>query len=257
MNRRPSQRTEKSDVNHSAPHRSPFSTRSQDEFRAGAWKRMLGAVALAVAALAAFVIFGPTEKDIKERFEYYGVRDEMRIMSEISIDDGRDNLHQIPQSLRVPPPPAMLEIEEDKPDPKGSEVMPEENEADPNMIDVNTRNPLENSEFSEEYQVEMALPMQANRDFFIVHLVRPDYPLSASEAERRTPVIVVKVGVFVNAAGDVSEAMILSSNGSRVFDDAVLVAVREWKFSWLVEPGAGRWLQFPVNFKSPYFTPGR
>jgi len=257
MNRKRSHRAGKSNVNNSAAHRSPYTTRAQAEFRSGTWKRLLGAVVLAVAGLVAFMIFGPEEKDIKERFEYYGVPDEIRIMNEISIDDGHDNIEKLPKSLRVPPPPANLEIEEETPDPEGTEIMPEKNEADPNRIDVNTKNPLENSEVSENYQVEMSLPMQTNQDFFIVHLERPNYPLSASESERRTPVIVVQVGIFVDPQGNVAEAMILASGGSRIFDDAVLAAVRKWKFGWLVEPGAGRWLQFPFNFKSPYFTVDR
>jgi len=244
-------------VNHGSSQRSAFTTRAQADFRGGGRKRMIGAVALALAALAAFVIFGPEEEAIKERFEYYGAPDEMRIMNEISIDDGRDQADKIPRSLRVPPPPARLEIEEDEPSNDGTEVIPEKREADPNRIDVNTRNPLPDAEASEQFQVEMSLPMQTNRDFYIVHMVRPEYPLGASELERRTPVIVIKVGLFVDPQGNVAESMILGSNGREIYERAVLDAVRDWKFGWLVEPGAGRWLQFPFNFKSPYFTPGR
>ncbi len=248
---------EKSRVSLDAIHHSPFTTKAQAEFRRGGWKRILWAVALAVLALVAFMIFGPREEDIKKRFEYYGVQDEMRIMSEISIDDGHDQVQKLPKSLQMPPPPANIEIEEETPDPDGSEPMPQKREADPNRIDVNTNNPLEEAEVSEEYQVEMSLPMQTNKDFYIIHLERPDYPLNATELERRTPIVVVQVGIFVDPQGHVTEAMILSSGGSRVYDEAVLGAVRNWKFGWLVEPGAGRWLQFPFNFKSPYFTADR
>lgn len=242
---------------HSSHHRSAFTTRAQAKFRSGGRKRMFGACVVALAVLAALVIFGPDEGAIKERFEYYGAPDELRIMNEISIDDGRDQVDKIPRSLRVPPPPARLEIEEDRPSPDGSEVIPDKREADPNRIDVNTRNPVPDADVSEQYQVEMSLPMQTNRDFYLVHMTRPEYPLGASEHERRTPVIVIKVGLFVDPQGNVAESMILASNGSQAFERAALEAVRDWKFGWLVEPGAGRWIQFPFNFKSPYFTPGR
>lgn len=248
---------EKKPVSGDTAHRSPFTTDAQLSYRRGGRKRMGGAIALALASLIGFIIFGPTEEAIKERFEYYGAPDEIRIMSEISIDDGQDQIDKLPKSLQVPPPPAKLEIEEDQPDPDGTEIMPEEKEADPNKIDVNTKNPIDDSVTSEQYQVEMSLPTQTNTDFYIMHMVRPDYPLKATELERRTPVIVVKVGLFVNPQGSVSDVMILSSNGSKVFEDAAITAVKDWKFGWLVEPGAGRWLQFPFNFKSPYFTPDR
>jgi TonB family protein len=238
-------------------HQSAFTTTAQSEFRRGGRRRLLVAGLLAVLALAALIVFGPDQQSIKERFEFYGAPDEMRIMNEISIENGRDRTELVPRSLRVPPPPAHLVIEDEREDPDGTEVMPVPKKADPNRGLVDTKNPLINAEISEDYQVEMSLPMQTNRDFFIIHLVRPEYPLGASQAERRTPVIVVKVGLFVDPTGTVTETMILASNGSQAYEDEALTAVREWKFGWLVEPGAGRWLQFPFNFKSPYFNPGR
>ena len=244
-------------VKQDTAHASPFTTPIQAEYRADGWKRLLAAGVLALAGLGAFIIFGPKEEEIKRRFEYYGVEGEIQIMNEISIDDGHDNIAQLPKSLRVPPPPAKLEIEEDKPDPEGTEVMPEERDADPNKIDVNTKNPLPDSEASENYQVEMSLPMQASRDVFLLSGTRPEYPLQASEAERRTPIIVVEVAVFVDPKGIVTHWLIEGSTGGKIFEDAVIAAVREWIWGWRVPPGAGRWLTFSFNFKSPYFTPVR
>jgi len=242
-------------LRHTDTNTSSYTTQAQVSFRRSGWKRMVWAAAIAVGGLIAFIIFGPDEQSIKERFEYYGVRDEMHIMTEISIDDGQDQVEKLPKSLQIPPPPANLEIEEETPDPDGYEPMPEENDADPNRIDVNTKNPVPDSESSEKYQVEMSLPVQASKDFYIIHMVRPEYPLLASDQERRTPVIIVQMGLFVDPGGSVTEAMVLNSNGSKKFEDAALDAVRDWKFGWLVEPGAGRWIQFPFRFNSPYFTP--
>lgn len=240
------------------PHRSSFTTRAQAEFHSGGRKRLLGALVLALIALAALIIFGPEEDAVKARFEYYGAPDdEMRIMDEISIDDGRDRTEKIPQSLRIPPPPARLEIEDDRPDPDGTDIIEEQKEADPNRIDVNEKNPLADAEESERYQVEMSLPMQTSRDFFFLKKVLPEYPLRASERERRTPVIVVMVECFVNAEGDITAVVIKGSNGSEIFEEACVAAVEQWKLGWRVPPGVGRWLTFPINFRSPYFSPGR
>jgi len=216
--------------------------------------RWLFAVALSLVGLVAIVIFGPDEDAIKEKFEYYGTPDEIRIMSEISIEEGHDLSQQLPKSLQLPPPPSQVEFDQEKPDEDGTEPMPEESPTKPNEIVFEFPDSQDDSEKSEEYQVEMALPMQSNPDFFIEHLVRPEYPIEATELERRTPVIVVKIGLFVAKDGSVSDAIILDSTGSASFEAAVLVAVRQWRFSWRVDPGAGRWLQFPFNFKSPYFS---
>ncbi len=236
---------------------SNFTTPAQAAFRRGSWKRMAAALVLALAALLAFVIFGPDRESVKKRFEYYGAPDEMRIMNEISIDDGRDQVEKLPKSLRIPPPPARLEIEQDEPDPDGTIRMDEEKPDDPNEIDVATRNPLENAESSEKYQVEMSLPMQTSRDLFLLKKVLPEYPLNAAESERRTPVIRVMMNIFVDPEGDVTAVMIQSSNGSKAFESAAIAAVQQWKFGWRVPAGAGRWVTFPFNFKSPYFSPDR
>lgn len=219
--------------------------------------RWLIAIALSVVGLIAIIIFGPDEQSIKDRFEYYGTPDEIHIMSEISIDDGADLSHQLPKSLQLPPPPSQVEYDQEEPDEDGTEPMPEKSPTKPNEVEFKFPETQEESEKSEDYQVEMALPMQSNPDFFIEHIVRPVYPMGATELERRTPVIVVRIGLFVTKDGAVSEAMILGSTGSEVFDQAALVAVKQWRFSWRVDPGVGRWLQFPFNFKSPYFSSAR
>lgn len=219
--------------------------------------RWFVAVAASLIALAAIIIFGPDEETIKERFEYYGTPDEIQIMSEISIEDGQDSSQQLPKSLQLPSPPSQIEFEKEEPDEDGTEPMPEKSPIEPNEIEIEFPDTQDVSDSSEDYQVEMALPMQSNPDFFIDHIVLPEYPIDASTLERRTPVIVVKIGLFVAKDGTVSDAMILSSTGSTVFEDAALIAVKQWQFSWRIDPGAGRWLQFPFNFKSPYFIPTR
>lgn len=234
-----------------------FTTRAQARFRQGGAKRLLGAAVAAIAGLLLLVFLGPDEKVVKEKFEYYGVKsDEMRIMPEISIDDGSDKVHQIPKSLQVPPPPANVEIIEEEDDPDAVEVQPEEAVEDPNKIDVAVEQPIPDSETSTDYQVEMKLPSQASRDYFLIYGPRPTYPLDATEAERRTPVIYVNIWIFVDVDGSVTAAQVIATNGSQVFVDAVVNTVLTWKFGWREKQEKGRALTFPVNFKSPYFRPG-
>jgi len=213
----------------------------------------MGAAGVALVALIAAILLGPDQQSIKKRFEYYGAPGEMQIMPEVSIDRGRDQVHQLPKSLQEPPPPANLEIEREDLDPDATEkVMVNElqQEVDTDRL---AELPDPDAQDDSDDQVELSLPLQSNPDWFVLHEVRPAYPLKISAKERRTPVIFVRVAIFVGPNGDVLEAMITGTDGSRPFTDEVLEKVRQWKFGWRVAPGAGRWIEMTWNFKSPFF----
>lgn len=216
---------------------------------------MLWAGLVAVVGLILLALLGPDEQAVKERFEYYGAPGELRIMPEISIEEGHQDLHQIPKSLQLQPPPANIEIEKEEPTDDGTEEIPPVNIQDPNKIEITSEVPREESELASEAQVEMALPMQSNPDYYILHMVRPEYPPDASETERRTAVIFVNVVIFVGPDGLVTDAWVNNTNGGRRFVDATLEAVKQWKFGWRIDPGLGRQYVIPWRFKSPYFIP--
>ena len=216
---------------------------------------MIWAGVTAVAGLALLVLLGPNEQEIKERFEYYGAPGDLRIMPEISIEEGHQKIHQIPRSLQVQPPPANIEIEKEDPTEDGTEEIPPVNLEELNQATTASEYPRDHAELSADQQVEMALPMQSNPDYYILHLVRPEYPLGASEADRRIPVILVEVVIFVGPDGLVTDAWEISNNGSRLFAEETLEAVKQWKFGWRIDPGVGRQYVIPWRFKSPYFTP--
>gem|GEM_PF-1429549 len=235
-------------------HRSPFTTRAQESFRGGDRKRMLWAVLLGLVIMLAILLLGPDPDAIIDRLEHYGAPGELQIMPEISIEDGRDRAHQLPKSLQAPPPPSKMEIEKEETSETGTEPVPKETDPSEVMVQTDVQVVDPDSEVAQNEQVELSLPMQSNPDWYILHQVRPEYPLDAPESERQIPVIFVKVAVFVGPAGDVVEAMITTTNGSRVFADEVLEKVQQWKFGWRVAPGAGRWIEMTWNFNSPYFT---
>jgi TonB family protein len=234
---------------------SSLTTGHQAAVHRSARKRFLWAGGAALLGLALLVIFGPQESEIKEKFEYYGAPGELKIMPEISIEEGEQDIHQLPRSLQVQPPPANIEVELEDPDDDGTVEVPPVNLQEPNQVEVASEYPREDAEVSEDQQVEMAMPMQSNPDYFILHMVRPEYPLGVSEQERRIPVITVTVILFVGPDGTVTDAWVNSTNGSRLFVEKTLEAVRQWKFGWRVDPGIGRQIVVPWRFKSPYFTP--
>jgi outer membrane biosynthesis protein TonB len=232
-----------------------FTTRAQDAFRRGGTRRLLAAVGVAAVALLLLVLLGPDQDAVKRRFEYYGAPDELHIMPEISIEEGQDAVRQLPQSLQQPPPPAQIEVEPEEVTERADDSVPvpvdsEAEESQPVPV-------VDPAEVDETERVELSLPMQSNPDWYILEEVRPDYPVDVSESERRTPVIFVRAAIFVGPDGLVQERMVLATNGTPAFGNAVLEALAKWRFGWRVAPGAGRWIEMTWNFRSPYFTPER
>ncbi len=231
-----------------------FTTRAQLAERQGSRRRILWAVVFSLVALLAFILLGPDAESVKKRFEYYGVEGDLRIMPEISIEDGHDQIHQLPKTLTMPPPPTSVEIEPEDQSETGTVFIPKVTTEPVSEVLTDQPRPDPDSEVASTERVELSLPQQSNPDWYIIHQVRPEYPLTASEEERRLPVIFVRVAIFVGPSGKVSDAMIQATNGSSVFANEVLKRVKLWEFGWRVPPGAGRWIAMTWNFNSPYFT---
>ena len=210
-----------------------------------------------MAILALLAVLGPDQQSIKRRFEYYGKPGELKIMPEVSIDNGADRIHQLPKSLQKPPPPSYVETDPDDLDPDAAQETPVNRDHVPMPVIEPTTQVDPDAETASHDQVELKLPSQTNPDWYILKQVRPEYPLDASEAERRLPIVFVKAAIFVGPDGTVLEKMILATNGGRAFAQEVLDALGQWKFGWRVDPGQGRWIEMTWNFKSPYFSVNR
>ncbi len=235
---------------------SGFTTRAQTEFRRRNGRRFAGAALVAFVMLLVLVWLGPDKMTVKRKFEMYGAPGELKIMPEISIENGTDKVHQLPKSLQQAPPPSYVVPDEADLSPKATEEIPVPRPLQP----LSVLNPAEtldpDAEIASKSRVELKLPSQSNPDWYILKEVRPEYPISAQESERKTPIIFVRAAIFVGPEGTVREKMILATNGSRAFTEAVLNALGQWRFGWRVAPGEGRWIEMTWNFKSPYFIGG-
>lgn len=233
-----------------APPRS-FTTAAQERFRRGAGRRWLAAASVAVVALLLVAFFGPRETEILRKLTYYGAPGEMKIMPEISIDEGADQAHRLPRSLQAPPP-APLEVVPEQTRDKAAEEVPRPAEGVDRAEPVNRDQAEAIVDALFDESVQLLLPQQTSRDWYILHLVRPEYPVLASEQDRRRPVINVVVWIFVDRQGNVTAAQLVSNDGGEVFAQAVLEAVQQWKLGWRVDPQKGRQLVLPWRFRSPY-----
>jgi len=233
---------------------SAYTTRAQTEFRGSNSRRLAWAALAAASILILLALLGPDREAVKQRFEYYGKPGELKIMPEVSIDEGSDQVHQLPKSLQRPPPPAFENQENEDLDPKAKEVVPVPSKEDPRKVLDPAQQVDPSAEVASQEQVELRLPSQSNPDWYILKQVNPEYPLSASEIERRTPIIFVRAAIFVGPDGMVLEKMVLGTNGSPVFAREVLAALDKWVFGWRVPQEQGRWIEMTWNFKSPYFS---
>lgn len=232
---------------------SASSSSAQAAFRRGGRKRMLAAGGVAVLALILLIVLGPSQEEVRRRFEYYGKPGEMQIMPEISIVEGQNERRQLPKTLQAPPPPSQIEIDE-MPESENA-TMPKPKDGpirDRQPVDLPSTEPNPDSDQVERNQVELALPQQTSPDWFILEQYLPEYPFDAPQNEQRIPVVQVKVAIFVDPDGNVSEAMITSAAAGAAFTSEVLDKVRQWRFGWRIDPQAGRWIELTFNFNSPY-----
>jgi TonB family protein len=228
-----------------------FTTAAQEQFRRGGTRRRLTAAGLAVAALLLVAWLGPRESAVVRKLTYYGAPGELKIMPEVSIDDGADQTHRLPRSLQAPPP-APLEVVPERTRDRATETVPVPATGTDRLQPVvaDPADAIVDALFDES--VQLLLPQQTSRDWYILRLVRPEYPVLASEQDRRRPVINVVVWIFVDPQGNVTAAQLVSNDGGDVFAQAVLEAVQQWKLGWRVDPQKGRQLVLPWRFNSPY-----
>jgi hypothetical protein len=235
---------------------SPYYSETEEAFQTKRKLRFLSAGAVALLALALVAWLGPSREEIKRRFEIYGAEGPLQIMPDISIETGHDALHQLPEAFRELPP-QVADIEPTEPQLAAEEsVPPEPDEPDP-LTAVSNAEPAATAAAAP--QAELTLPQQTSPDFVIVTMVRPRYPLNASEHDRQQPIVRVDVAIFVDAGGRVTATLITATDGGPPFAEAVIAAMDRWEFAWHrdAKPAVGRWLEMSWRFKSPYGSDGR
>lgn len=220
-------------------------------FRRGARRRLLGAAGLAALLLLLGILVGPDREDIKRRFEISGREGPLKVMPELSIDEGLDARHQeeLRKALQPPAPAPDYVVEEEDPDAEQERPVPAPPVPEPGPETV----PVLDADLDDADAVEMRLPSQTNPWFRLIRMVRPRYPADATDAERALPSLTVEVAFFVAPTGEVQGAYILSNEGGPAFADVVLRAVEQWLYEPV--PGAqapsGFWNRLTLTFKAP------
>ncbi len=218
--------------------------------RARAGRRLAVALGAALVLILLIVLLDPGGREIARRFTPYGAEGPLRIMPEISVDEGTAEVYQKPKAAPRESAP-IYELEPESISPRATQAVPMQPAEPRPLVD-------KAADVAEEGtgEVELLLPRStADQAFIIRKIVRPIYPIDATEAERRTVEILVRSAVFLDATGAITAAMITYSEGSAAFDEVVLAAVRQWEFEPVMrdgKPPAPRWLEIPWRFKSPY-----
>lgn len=217
--------------------------------RAHAGRRLAVAVGAALLLLLFVVLVDPGGREIARRLTVYGAEGPLRVMPEISIDDGADQIYQKPRAAPQESAP-IYEVVPEKPSPRATEVVPLAPAPPRERVDLASETVAEGLG-----EVEALLPRTtADESFIIRNMVRPPYPVEATEAERRRTIL-VRTAVFLDATGAITAAMVTYSEGSGVYDEVALAAVKQWVFEPVIRDGnppAPRWLEISWRFKSPY-----
>jgi TonB family protein len=218
--------------------------------RAHAGRRLAVALGVALAVIVLVVLLDPGGREIARRLTPYGAEGPLRVMPEISIDEGTAEVYQKPKQAPRESAP-IYEIEPETISPRATQAVPVQPAEPRPRVDVA-------AEVVEEGigEVELLLPRAtADQAFIIRNIVRPIYPVDATESERRRPEILVRAAVFLDETGAITAAMITYSEGGPAFDEVALAAVKQWAFEPVIrdgKPPAPRWLEIPWRFKSPY-----
>ncbi len=222
-------------------------------FRRSRRRRLaVGAVA-GVVLLILIALFGPDRDATRRHFEFIpGAAGQLKLMPELSIDQGRDTRHQEPEQFRNlwRPPPEQTFVPDDA---AGRPVAPAQPVPAPQpQPDAAI---VADPDLSLANAVEMRLPQQTSRCFVLERMVRPEYPVGADAQARRLPVVTVEAAFYVDELGRVTASYVIRSTGGPLFDAVVLKAVNAWVFRPVADPTCpplGFWIRLPVLFHSPY-----
>jgi hypothetical protein len=242
------------------PERPLFSPVSQAE-RGRVGRRLLAALLPALAILALVVLLGPSAEEVERKFTPYGAEGPLRIMPEIAIEEGRDEVaRQAAREASAPPPAPRYEVEPDRVQPDSEQLIPPPSERDAEQVDVTEAGEAESetahaSETPGDAAVDMVLPSQnADSDFIIRRLVRPLYPPGASIADQRRPLVTVQGAFYLDSDATIVAVMIQSNDGGPEFATAAREAMEQWEFAPRIRDGvppAPRWLVVTWRFRSP------
>lgn len=222
----------------------------QEAVRLNSRKRMIWATIIAVSLTLLFVLLGPSRDSIKRKFEFSGKEGPLKIMPELSIDDGQSNLHQDKQKTPSQLPTAP-EYEAEDPNAMKAELPPP---LPPNALSevVDEINPDPDLDVTDA--VEMLLPSQTNPWFRLIRMVRPRYPAEATQEDLDSGIVTVEVAFFVSPTGNVTGSYIISCSGSNAFREITLKAVEQWLYEPILADGKapdGFWNRLSINFRSP------
>jgi Gram-negative bacterial TonB protein C-terminal len=222
----------------------------QQKVRLHSRKRMIWATVCAVTATLLFILLGPSRDSIKKKFEFSGKEGPLKIMPELSIDDGSSDIHQDKQKMPSKLPTAP-EYEVEDPNAMKAELPPP---MPPNTVTEVVDEANVDPDLDVLDAVELLMPTQTNPWFKLIRMVRPHYPADASQEDLDQPTIKVEVAFFVSPTGVVSGSYIINCTGSNAFKEVTLKAVDEWLYQPLNNGDSapdGFWNRLTINFRSP------
>lgn len=216
-------------------------------------RRIAVAGGLGLLLLLLIPLLGPSPERIHEiLLGHVGVEGPTLILDKIEVLP-EDDLRTIDPKEALPGATEGLSLPPELSKPvEDSDLLTERKDPDPGKTAPEhwTRRILPDvGQDAERSQPERRAATQRTLDFVLERFVEPAYPDDAGDRARQR-VVLVKVGMWVNAQGQVEHAYIIESDGGELFNDAVLAAVRQWRYRPVVRERApeGFWDQQLFRF---------
>lgn len=223
-------------------------------------KRLGVAAGVGFVAVVVGTLLGPSTETVQRWIldEHIGAEGPTEILPKIDIIPDEAEVKQDPlEHMSSATQGLQVEEELSKPIPDAEKSRPESAEqvgrsgyAPLNLLDSTRPSPTPASETRPELHTRSL----TSDDFVLEFYVEPSYPEGAG-GSARTRIIVVEAGLYIEPSGLVSHAVIHASNGGRLFDEAVLDAIRQWRFRPIVDEPESFWSHVTFRFNLDEMTP--
>lgn len=209
-------------------------------------RRLAAAAGLAVLVAVVAGLLGPRSEPGQQWYEHTGIEGPTLLLEDIDIVTDRDvartdAARSLPEATIGVQAPVTEDIQVKDPENPVPLEQPEGRDGTSTQP-LRRADPQLSATIADGDQVEMNRPAQQSSQFVLLHSVSPAYPAGVEPALRRRE-IVVRVNMYVDESGRVSQAYVDRNNGGAAFEQAVLRAVTQWVYKPLVLEGkpSGFW----------------
>lgn len=210
------------------------------------YRRRMRVIVLVSVALVASLLWVTEDVPTRVLELQFGREGPARVIPEITLIPGVDTFEDTREESRYRAT-AAVDVEEEEID-----IVTEKESAAPKVEQIPLEEPEESVSPELDTETVRAFPSHTtvpySEDYVILDMTRPAYPAAELKDGIEGD---VTVELFVNEAGSVENAWVMTATGSRNFETASLDAVRTFRFKPPIVDGkpSSMWIRFQIRFR--------